>query len=305
MSPAFLKFRKTYESLPVPVMRSWMILATIVLFIIPLALLMILVYKSSGIVRVQGLYDILITSAWSPEKGNFGMFPFIMGSISVTVVAVVFAAPVCVFSAIHLTQFGHPRFLAFMRPVIDILSAMPSVVYGTWGVVVVVPLISNTVAPFLGMSSPGYSLLAGSLVLAIMIIPIILNILLEVFRCIPQELTESALSLGATRWQVVKKVILRKAYPGIFSAVTLGVSRAFGETIAVLMVIGNVVKIPDSLLQPAYPLPSLIANNFGEMMSVPLYDSALMLSALILFVIVMFFNLMSRMIIIYFEKKVR
>lgn len=305
MSPIFLQFRKTYASLPFPVLWTWMIIATVFMFIIPLVLLIVLTYKSADIVKVQSLYHILFSEGWAPESGHFGLLPFIFGSISVTVVAVVLAAPVCVFSAIHLTQFGHPKFLAFMRPVIDILAALPSVVYGTWGVVVIVPLISQKVAPFFGMSSPGYSLLAGSLVLAIMIIPIILNILLEVFRCIPQELTESALSMGATRWQVVKKVILRKAYPGIFSAVTLGVSRAFGETIAVLMVIGNVVKIPDSLFQPAYPLPSLIANNFGEMLSIPLYDSALMFSALILFVIVMFFNLLSRMIIIYFEKKVR
>lgn len=282
-----------------------MIIATILMFIIPLVLLIVLTCKSAGIIKVQSLNNILFTEVWSPESGHFGLLPFILGSVSVTIIAIILAAPVCVFSAIHLTQFGHPKFLSFMRPVIDILAALPSVVYGSWGVIVIVPLISLKIAPFFGMSSPGYSLLAGSLVLAIMIIPIILNILLEVFRCIPQELTESALSLGATRWQVVKKVILRKAYPGIFSAVTLGVSRAFGETIAVLMVIGNVIKIPDNLLQPAYPLPSLIANNFGEMLSIPMYDSALMFSALILFVIVIFFNILSRMIIIYFEKKVR
>ena len=124
-----------------------------------------------------------------------------------------------------------------------------------------------------------------------MIFPVIIHVSLEIFRAVPSEVREASLALGATRWQTVKHVVLRKALPGVVAAVVLGFSRAFGETMAVLMVVGNVPKIPDSVLDPAYPLPALIANNYGEMLSIPLYDSALMLAALILLLVVLVFNI--------------
>jgi phosphate transport system permease protein len=131
----------------------------------------------------------------------------------------------------------------------------------------------------------------------------VLNILIDVFKTIPDELKEASLSLGASQWQTVKLVLLRKAFPGIVSALGLGISRAFGETIAVLMVVGNVAKIPSGIFQPGYPLPALIANNYGEMLSIPLYDSALMLAALILFFVVLLFNFVSRIAIVQLEKQ--
>lgn len=189
-----------------------------------------------------------------------------------------------------------------MHPVIDILAGIPSVIYGVWGILIVVPFVSHYVAPLLGYQSSGFTVLAGAIVLAVMIIPFILNILIDVFHTVPEELLEASLSLGATRWQTVKKVLLRKAYPGIISAIGLGVSRAFGETMAVLMVVGNVAHTPKGLFSPGYPLPALIANNYGEMLSIPLYDSALMLAALVLFVVVMLFNFGSRLAIVRLEK---
>jgi phosphate transport system permease protein len=137
-----------------------------------------------------------------------------------------------------------------------------------------------------------------------MIIPFVLNILIEVFKTIPLELTEASLALGASKWQTVKHVLIRKAFPGIVSALGLGLSRAFGETIAVLMVVGNVTKMPEGIFQPGYPLPALIANNYGEMLSIPLYDSALMLAALLLFFVVLIFNFISRVAIIRLENNV-
>lgn len=190
-----------------------------------------------------------------------------------------------------------------MHPVIDILAGIPSVIFGVWGILVIVPFISDYLAPFFGEQTSGYSILAGGIVLAIMIIPFILNILIEVFRTLPDELKEASLSVGATKWQTIKLVLLRKAFPGIISAFGLGVSRAFGETIAVLMVVGNVPSIPKGIFQPGYPLPALIANNYGEMLSIPMYDSALMLAALVLFVVVMLFNLGSRVAIARLEGK--
>jgi phosphate transport system permease protein len=136
-----------------------------------------------------------------------------------------------------------------------------------------------------------------------MIIPFVLNILIDVFKTVPDELKEASLSLGASQWQTIKLVLLRKAFPGIVSALGLGISRAFGETIAVLMVVGNVAKIPTGIFQPGYPLPALIANNYGEMLSIPMYDSALMLAAMILFCVVLVFNLLSRLAIVKLEKQ--
>lgn len=136
-----------------------------------------------------------------------------------------------------------------------------------------------------------------------MIFPIIIHVLLEVFETIPEDLKNASLSVGATKWQTVKLVILRKAAPGVISAIVLGLSRAFGETLAVLMVVGNVIMIPISPLDPGYPITALIANNYGEMMSIPLYDSALMLASLILFVIVLVFNFISRRILKTLKEK--
>ena len=189
-----------------------------------------------------------------------------------------------------------------MQPIIDILAGIPSVVYGVWGILVIVPFISDILAPYFHVQTTGYTLITGSIVLAVMIIPFILNILIEIFRTIPIELTEATLSLGATRWEVIKHVLVRKAKPGIISAFGLGISRAFGETIAVLMVAGNVARIPHGLFDPVYPLPALIANNYGEMMSIPLYDSALMMSALILFSAILIFNFFSRISIYRLER---
>jgi phosphate transport system permease protein len=136
-----------------------------------------------------------------------------------------------------------------------------------------------------------------------MIFPIIIHVSWEVLAAVPHEMKESSLALGATKWQTVKHIILRKALPGIIAAVVLGISRALGETMAVLMLAGNVAKIPTSIFDPAYTLPALIANNYGEMLSVPLYDSALMFASLILLVLVLFFNITSRVILIRVENR--
>ncbi len=268
----------------------------------PVIMCICLGVKSSQLLEHLTLYKIFFTSAWEPSKGNFGFLPFIISSILITIIAVLLAGPICIFTALYLTQYARDRMVRIMQPVIDILAGIPSVVYGVWGILIIVPMISNYIAPAFGMQTTGYTLITGSIVLAVMIIPFILNILIEIIRTVPSELTEAALSLGATKWEVIKHVIVRKAKPGIVSAFGLGISRAFGETIAVLMVAGNVAKIPNGLFDPVYPLPALIANNYGEMMSIPLYDSALMMAALILFISIMLFNLLSRITIYRLEK---
>ena len=281
---------------------AWMIISLIIMLLMPVLLAIGLFLKSSPILHESSFSDIISGSDWKPMQGKFGFLPFILSSLWVTVVSVVIAVPVCILTAIYLTQYAKKRILSFMQPVIDILSGLPSVIYGVWGILIIVPFVKNSIAPLFGIQTSGYTILTGALVLSVMIIPFILNILIEIFRTIPEELTEASLSVGATKWESIKYVLMRKAFPGIISATGLGVARAFGETIAVLMVVGNVVQIPGSIFDAGYPLPALIANNYGEMLSIPKYDSALMLAALILFVIVLLFNFLSRMAIIQSEK---
>ncbi len=279
-----------------------MIVTLSLVILTPIVMCICLSVKSSLLFESLPVGKIFFTSAWEPSKGNFGFLPFILSSIFITFLAVLIAGPVCLFSALYLTQYARVRLVRIMQPVIDILAGIPSVVYGVWGIIVIVPFVSNVVAPLFHIQTTGYTLIAGGIVLAVMITPFILNILIEILRTIPSELSEATLSLGATKWEVIKHVIVRKAKPGIVSAFGLGVSRAFGETIAVLMVAGNVAKIPGGLFDPVYPLPALIANNYGEMMSIPLYDSALMMAALILFVSILVFNFFSRISIYHLER---
>jgi phosphate transport system permease protein len=215
----------------------------------------------------------------------------------------VIAVPISLLTAVYLSEYAPKLVRDVTKPVVDLLAGIPSVVFGVWGVLMVVPFVGNVVAPLFGATSSGYCVLSGGIVLAIMVFPTIIHVSLEVFGAVSQDLRDTSLALGATRWETVKHVVLRRGLPGIIAAVVLGVSRAFGETIAVLMVVGNVAKVPASVFDSAYPLPALIANNYGEMMSVPLYDSALMLAALILLLVVLAFSVGARVILVKAERK--
>jgi len=261
--------------------------------------------RSRPVLSLKPLSELLFSSAWHPLRGDFGLLPFIMGTLWVTAVAAAVAIPLCLLASIYLSEYVHRRLRALAAPLIDLLAGIPSVVYGVWGVLVLVPLIKNHIAPFFGVYSSGYSVLAGGAVLAVMIFPVIIHVTLEVLGSVPQEMREVSLALGATRWQTIRHVVLRKAMPGVLAAIVLGLSRAFGETMAVLMVAGNVARIPSSVFDPAYPLPALIANKYGEMLSVPLYDSALLLAALVLLIAVLAVNAAARVVLVRVERGMR
>lgn len=283
--------------------QLWMVVTLVIVLSLPVLIFYGLAERSYPLLRHYEISTLLFNAEWQPLQGRFGLLGFMISSIAITLVSIILAGPVCLLAAVHLTQFARKSLLTIIHPVIDILAGIPSVVYGVWGVVGIVPFISKHAAPFFGVQTSGYSLLAASLVLAVMIIPFILNVMTEILRTIPAELTEASLSLGATRWETIKKVIIPRARPGLISAVSMGISRAFGETIAVLMVAGNVVHIPRGIFQPGYPLPALMANNYGEMLSIPEYESALMLSGLLLFIIVLIFNMISRIFINHFTRE--
>jgi len=293
-----MRWRQIKDSATTKSMRLALALVNSILLLLVIGLLA----KARPILARQSILDLLLSSSWHPLKGEFGFYPFIIGTLAATAIAMLLAIPVCLLSAIYLSEYAHRRVREFVRPVVDLLAGIPSVIYGFWGVIVVVPLV-RALGQAVGSPTTGYSLLAGSIILAIMVFPIIISVSTDVLRSVPAEATEASLALGATKWETVKHVILRSALRGIMAAVVLGFARAFGETMAVLMVVGNVPKIPTSLFDPAYPLPALIANNYGEMMSIPLYDSALMFAALVLLLVVAGFNLAAHLILSRVERR--
>ncbi len=294
-----MNIRRLKDNISGRLMLAATVFACLLLFFMVLGLFI----RASPLLSTVPIADLLLSTEWSPFSGKFGFYPFIMGTLWVTVLATVIAVPISLLSSIYLSEYAGSRIREAVLPLIDLLAGIPSVVFGLWGVLAVVPFIKNTLAPAIGVETiGGYGVLAGGIVLSIMVFPIIISVTGEVIRSVSRDLREVSLSLGATKWQTIKHVVLRKAAPGLFAGIVLGFSRAFGETMAVLMVVGNVAKVPSSLFDPAYPLTALIANTFGEMMSIDLYDSAIMLAALILLLVVMIFNVLARMVLIRIER---
>ena len=268
-----------------------------------------LAVRAWPIMQQVGVWQLLSSQTWHPTAGDFGLAPFIAGSVVVTTVAMLIAVVPAILSGVYMAEYTSTRTRGWLKPLIDLLVGIPSVVYGLWGVLFIVPLIREQIGPLangtLGQLFPlfrqsnpsGYGVLAGGFVLAVMAFPLMVAVTEEVLRSVPHQMRETLQALGATRWETTKCIVRHTALPGILAAVVLGFSRAFGETLAVMMVVGNVPQTPASLFDGAYPLPALIANNYSEMMSVPLYDSALMTAALILLIVVMFFNILARLVI--------
>lgn len=279
-----------------------MLTMTIVAILLVVIIAIGLYIKSKAVFNDASLWSLLTDSEWRPMKGKFGFLPFLMGTLWVTMLSIVLALPVSLLTAVYLTEYSKPVIRRCIFPALDILAALPSVIYGVWGVLVIVPWISKRIAPHFVDFSTGYTVLAAGIVLGVMVIPLLVSLFVEVLSTVPKELREASLALGATRWQTAKKVVMRKTLPGIIASSVLAVSRALGETIAVLMVCGCVIGIPKGILDPCYPIPALIANNYGEMLSMPLYESALMFAALLLFAVVLIFNLLSRIILYRMEK---
>jgi phosphate transport system permease protein len=283
----------------------------------PIVLLVVIIIalavRAWPITRVASIGDLLFGQTWKPNQGQFGYYPFIAGTFWVTIVSLVLAVPPCLLSALFLSEYCRPKIAAMIKPLLDLLAGIPSVVYGVWGMVAIVPWVHQIkpaveqalgFIPLFSSKNPtGYSILSGGIVLAVMIAPFIIAITYEVLRTVPDGAREASLAVGATRWQTVRHAVLPHTVTGMAAGIVFGASRSLGETMAVLMVVGNVAKVPGSIFDPAYPLPALIANNYGEMMSIPMYDAALLGGALILLVIVLIFNLASTLVLRRFVKR--
>jgi phosphate transport system permease protein len=283
--------------------KSWMLFTLLIILVLPFAIGLSLSVKAWPILAKWGIGDVIFGSDWMPGAGKFGLWPFIVNSVLITLTGLAFMIPVCLAAAVYITQFAPLWIKRILRTVIDILAGIPSVIFGLWGVITIVPLVAGWAAKAGAENATGYSVLAAGLVIAVATVPFVLNMLIELFESVSMELMETGLAMGASRWQTIRDIIIKKVKHGIVAAFTLGVSKAFGETIAVLMVVGNIVQIPGSIFDAGYPLPALLANNYGEMMSIPMYDSALMLSALILLVIVIIFNYFAHKVISHYSTK--
>lgn len=279
-------------------------LPVLLILIVTVALL----FRSWPILQAYPLSDLLFGDIWRPSDGQFGFWPFILGTFWVTTVGVVLAVPACLLTSIYLAEYAHARTRSIAKPILDLLAAIPPVVYGVWGLVAIVPFVDKVLAPlsdrWLGsvpifsVNQPtGFGILAAGIVIAVMIAPLIISVMYEIFSTVPNDLRHASLAVGATQWQTIRNIVLPQVAPGILAAIVLGASRALGETIAVLMVVGNIPQVPTSIFDSAYPLPALIANNYGEMMSIPLYDAALLSAALVLLVVILIFNILSILVI--------
>ena len=234
------------------------------------------------IIAKVGIINFVFGMKWAPSQGYYGIFPMIVGSVSVTIGAAIVGVPIAICCSIFLAEFAPAKLRNVFRPAIQLLAAIPSVVYGFWGVLFVVPAIRK----YLG--GPGLSILAGSIILGIMILPTIISITEVSLLALPRHYKDGALALGLTQWQTIRSLLLPAAKSGIVAAVILGLGRAIGETMAVIMVLGNAVALPHSVLDPVRTLTTNIGIEMGYASGE--HQQALFATGIVLFVIIMILN---------------
>jgi phosphate transport system permease protein len=244
---------------------------------------------------------------WNPVRGEFGALPFVVGTLLTSLMALAIAVPISLGIAILLSEYA-PRFLRDpLTFVVELLAAVPSVVFGLWGIFILAPLVQRHVMPvvaggplgllpFFGEPGPGYTLFTASLILAIMVIPIVASLSREVLMAVPRDQREGALALGATRWEATRYVVLTYARPGIFSAAVLGLGRALGETMATTMTIGNKLGLTFDYFEPGNSMTAIIANELREA-ATELHVSSLVAIGLILFALSFVLNTLGRLIL--------
>lgn len=286
--------------------------ACIALFAGLIPMLLILIAISIGIAAWPALsqfgWSFITESTWDVGAGKFGAAPAIYGTLVSSAIALAIATPLAIGVSIFLSEIAPPWLRQPVGFLVDLLAAVPSVVYGLWGIFVLIPILRDPVAPFLRdtlglgntpfFSGPnyGYSMLAAGIILAIMILPFISAVTREVLLAVPRSQREAALALGATRWEMIRDAVLPYARSGIIGGVVLGLGRALGETMAVTMLIGNRPEISASLFAPGYTMASLIANEFSEATS-DLHLSALMAVGAVLFAVTLIVNALARWLV--------
>jgi phosphate ABC transporter permease protein PstC len=259
--------------------------------------------EAEPVFSAYGVIDFVFKDAWIPSKDQFGSLPLIVGTLITSGIALLIGVPVAVASALYVTELAPLRVRQPLVILVELLAAVPSVVYGLWGVFVLIPKLkpaeqwfSDTFSflPFVGGTVAGPNYFIAGLILAIMILPIVAAISREVMATVPVEQKEAALALGATRWEMIRIAVLPYSRAGISGAAMLGLGRAIGETIAATLVIGNAPQIADSIFGQGYTLAAVIANEFGEAAATPIHRAALIAAGLVLFVLTLVINFIAR-----------
>ena len=269
-----------------------------------------LIGESEPVFAKYGFFNFIFTNEWVPSQQLYGALPLLVGTIITSAIALVIGVPVAVASALYITELAPRRVKQPLTILVELLAAVPSVVYGLWGVFVLIPKLkpaeqwfSDTFSflPFVGGQVAGPNYFIAGLILAIMILPIVSAISREVMATVPVEHKEAALALGATRWEMIRIAVLPYSRAGITGASMLGLGRAIGETIAATLVIGNAPDIGKNLFAQGYTLAAVIANEFGEAASDPTHRAALIAAGLVLFVFTLFINAAARYFVIRSE----
>jgi phosphate ABC transporter permease protein PstC len=254
----------------------------------------------------EGVFGFVFHNNWDVSKEIFGALPLVVGTLISSAIALVLGVPVAVATALYLTELCPQRARGALTVLVELLAAVPSVVYGLWGFFFLIPKLkpaeqwfSDTFSflPFVGGHVAGPNYFVAGLILAIMILPICSAIAREVIATVPTDHKEAALALGATRWEMIRMAVIPYARPGIVGGAMLGLGRAIGETIAVTIVIGNAPQIGNSLFDQGYTLAAVIANEFGEAASDPLHRAALIAAGLVLFVMTFLVNGVARVLV--------
>ena len=305
---ALEKIRSSYprsSRIPDEVFRWIIVLSAVSVFVIVLLVVWELVDKSRLSLHQFGLH-FFYGHDWDPNNDSFGAMPFIYGTLVSSFLALLLAVPLSVGVSVYITEMCPQRLRAIISFLVELLAAIPSVIYGLWGIFVLAPLLRDYVEPFLAktlgwtglFTGPMYGLgmLAAGIILAIMVVPVIASITREVMTAVPQNQREAVLALGATRWEMIRMGVLRNARIGIVGGVILGLGRALGETMAVTMVIGNRPEVAKSLFAPGYTMASVIANEFTEATG-DMYLSALVEIGLALFIVTLIVNALARLLV--------
>lgn len=271
-----------------------------IFLIVGVVLAIFLFVASKGIATFTqnkaSLVEFLTGSEWNPGANGpngrplVGALPMILGSFGVTLLAALFATPFAIGTALYMTELSSKKSQKFMQSVIELLVGIPSVVYGFIGLTVVVPFVRDH------FGGSGYGILSGSFVLFVMVLPTITSMTVDSLRAVPKYYKSASLALGATEWQTIYRVLLRAALPGIMTAIVFGMARAFGEALAVQMVIGNATLLPESLLAPASTLTSVLTMGIGNTVMGTVSNNALWSLALVLLLMSLFFNIAVRFI---------
>jgi phosphate transport system permease protein len=274
-------------------------------FLVGLGLLVSMSWEARDAVRTFG-WRFLVTSTWDPVAGIFGAFPFVYGTLVSSGLALLIAVPLSLGAALYLAEWAPPEVRSPIAFLIELLAAVPSVVYGLWGIFVLVPWLRGSVQPALAATlgflpvfqGPPYGIgmMAAAIILAIMVVPFITSVGREVLLAVPNTQREAALAIGATRWEAIRLAVLRYGRSGLIGAILLGLGRALGETMAVTMVIGNRPEVAVSLFAPGYTMASVIANEFTEATS-DLYVSALVEIGLLLLLVTIVVNALARLLV--------